>query len=64
VISTEVVNPNSEICRNKKNKALMIIMMIVKDEIVPFIADVENRMSLGRHSKSYLGTLTLLGHCT
>lgn len=41
VISTKVVNPNSEIHRDKKNKVLMIMMMIVKDEIVPFTADVE-----------------------
>jgi hypothetical protein len=26
---------------NKKNKVLMIIMMAVKDEIVPFITNVE-----------------------
>ncbi len=42
----------------------MIIMMIVKDEIVPFIADVEELSVSWRHPKSYLGTTTLLGHCT
>lgn len=41
VNSTEVVNLDREIHLDKKNKALMIMMMIVKDEIVPFIADVE-----------------------
>jgi hypothetical protein len=41
VTSTKVVNLNSEILRNKKNKALMIIMMVVKDKIVAFIVDVK-----------------------
>ncbi len=41
VNSIEVVNLNTEIHLDKKNKVLMITMMIVKDEIVPFIANVE-----------------------
>lgn len=41
VNSIEVVNLNREIHLDKKNKVLMITMMIVKDEIVPFIANVE-----------------------
>jgi hypothetical protein len=40
VNSIEVVNLNREIHLDKKNKVLMITMMIVKDEIVPFIANV------------------------
>jgi len=55
VISIEVVNLNKEIHRDKKNKVLMIMMMIVKDEIVPFIADVEESSVFWRTLQELFG---------